>query len=188
MVDWNVLSRSGEVVATCYTGSYKHTEAEQHGNHFADNSFKSIFLNEMHEFRLKVPWSLFLRVQFKIIRRWFRKWRRGDKPLSEPAMVRLPTNICVKWPQWVNLGFYFVYVSIHRIHYDWNEVPLYLRNNFQYSDRTNSIHDMNAFYEYNGDEKFPKYLRAVHLVTDWIKFAWNLIIRTSTGTTKAHTW
>ena len=29
-------------------------------------------------------------------------WRRpGDKPLSEPMMVRLLTHICVTWPQWV---------------------------------------------------------------------------------------
>ena len=30
-------------------------------------------------------------------------WRRpGDKPLSEPVMVRSPTHICVARPQWVN--------------------------------------------------------------------------------------
>ena len=30
-------------------------------------------------------------------------WRRaGDKPLSEPMMVSLPTHICVTRPQWVN--------------------------------------------------------------------------------------
>ena len=30
-------------------------------------------------------------------------WRRsGDKPLSEPMLVSLPTHICVTWPQWVN--------------------------------------------------------------------------------------
>ena len=30
-------------------------------------------------------------------------WRRsGDKPLSEPMMVSLLTNICVARPQWVN--------------------------------------------------------------------------------------
>ena len=30
-------------------------------------------------------------------------WRRpGDKPLSEPVMVRLLTQICVTRPQWVN--------------------------------------------------------------------------------------
>ena len=33
-------------------------------------------------------------------------WRRpGDKPLSEPVMVRLLTYICATRPQWVN-GFY----------------------------------------------------------------------------------
>ena len=33
-------------------------------------------------------------------------WRRpGDKPLSEPMMVRLPTHICVARPQWVNMRF-----------------------------------------------------------------------------------
>ena len=33
-------------------------------------------------------------------------WRRpGDKPLSEPMMVRLPTHICVTRPQWVNHCF-----------------------------------------------------------------------------------
>ena len=31
-------------------------------------------------------------------------WRRsGDKPLSEPMMVRLLTHICVTRPQWVNI-------------------------------------------------------------------------------------
>ena len=28
----------------------------------------------------------------------------GDKPLSEPMMVRLPTHICVTRSQWVNIG------------------------------------------------------------------------------------
>ena len=28
--------------------------------------------------------------------------RPGDKPLSEPMMVRLPTPICISRPQWVN--------------------------------------------------------------------------------------
>ena len=46
-------------------------------------------------------------------------WRRqGDKPLSEPMLVRLPTHICVTRPQWVELvrigisnGFKFIYIS-----------------------------------------------------------------------------
>ena len=28
--------------------------------------------------------------------------RPGNKPLSEPIMVRLPPYICITWPQWVN--------------------------------------------------------------------------------------
>ena len=45
-------------------------------------------------------------------------WRRpGDKPLSDPRMLRLPTHICVTRPQWVknglNLGNMVVCVSRH---------------------------------------------------------------------------
>ena len=39
-------------------------------------------------------------------------WRRpGDKPLSEPMMVRLPTHICVTRPQWVNFPAWRVFWS-----------------------------------------------------------------------------
>ena len=30
----------------------------------------------------------------------------GDKPWSEPMMVRLPTHICITWPQWVNYMYF----------------------------------------------------------------------------------
>ena len=41
-------------------------------------------------------------------------WRRpGDKPLSGPIMVRLPTHICVTRPQWVKCMFYVDFVDIH---------------------------------------------------------------------------
>ena len=34
-------------------------------------------------------------------------WRPpGNKPLSEPMMVRLPMHVCVSRPQWVKLGWY----------------------------------------------------------------------------------
>ena len=42
-------------------------------------------------------------------------WRRpGDKPLSEPMLVSLPTHICITRPQWVNASeekffFFFFY-------------------------------------------------------------------------------
>ena len=41
-------------------------------------------------------------------------WRRpGDKPLSEPMIVSLPTHICVTRPQWVNV------LDIHQL-YEYN--------------------------------------------------------------------
>ena len=46
-------------------------------------------------------------------------WRRpGDKPLSEPMMVRLPTHICVTRPQWVNFNYILdKTLSTYPIHY-----------------------------------------------------------------------
>ena len=39
-------------------------------------------------------------------------WHRpGDKPLSEPMMVRLPTHICVTRPQWVKLWWHLSYID-----------------------------------------------------------------------------
>ena len=64
----------------------------------------------MFEFRLRFHWSLFPRAQSTIFQHWLIQimaWRRpGDKPLSEPMMVSLPTPIHVTRPKWVNdMGF-----------------------------------------------------------------------------------
>ena len=40
----------------------------------------------------------------------------GDKPLSEPMMVRLPTHVCVTRPQWVNVVLCMNYISIGDFH------------------------------------------------------------------------
>ena len=74
--------------------------------HFADDIFKRKLFSsmKMFEFRLKFHWSLFPRVQLTIFQHWVQvmAWRRiGDKPLSEPKMVRSTTHICVTRPQWV---------------------------------------------------------------------------------------
>ena len=79
----------------------------QNGRHFPDDIFKWIFLNEN-------VWIL-INISLKIVPRGsinniptlvqIMAWRRpGDKPLSEPMMVRLPTQICVTRPQWVNVA------------------------------------------------------------------------------------
>ena len=76
----------------------------QNARRFADDTFKRILLNENVRISIKislkfVPKGLInnISVLVQII-----AWRRpGDKPLSEPMMVRLPTHICVTRPQWV---------------------------------------------------------------------------------------
>ena len=81
---------------------------KQNGRHFADDTFKLIFLDEN------------IRISFKISLKFVPKcpinniptsvqimaWRRpGDKPLSELMMVRSLTHICDTRPQWVNQVF-----------------------------------------------------------------------------------
>ena len=56
---------------------------------------------EMYEFQLRFHWSLFLSVNIPVLVQ-IMAWRRpGDKPLSEPMMVKLMTHICATRPQWV---------------------------------------------------------------------------------------
>ena len=49
-------------------------------------------------------------------------WRRpGDKPLSGPMMVRLPTPICVTRPQWVKCEYINITLNTYQI--DGHESP-----------------------------------------------------------------
>ena len=76
----------------------------QDGRHFADDIFTCIFFNE--------NCCILIKFSLKYVRKGpidnnpalvqIMVWRRsGDKPLSEPMMIRLPTHICVTRPQWV---------------------------------------------------------------------------------------
>ena len=77
----------------------------QNGRHFADDTFKRTFFNENVRISITlslkfVPKSLIDNIPALVP---IMAWRRpGDKPLSEPMMVNLPTHICVTRPQWVN--------------------------------------------------------------------------------------
>ena len=75
----------------------------QNGRLFADDTFKRIFLNENIRISIKtslfVPKGLVINIPALVL---IMAWRRpGDKPLSEPMMVRLLTHICVTRPQWI---------------------------------------------------------------------------------------
>ena len=77
----------------------------QHGRHFPDDTFKRIFLNENVWISLKLSLNYVPKGPINNIPALVQimAWRRpGDKLLSEPMMVRLPTHICVTRPQSVN--------------------------------------------------------------------------------------
>ena len=77
----------------------------QNGRHFADDIFKCIFLNENVWIPIEISLKFVPKSPINNIPALVQKmaWRRpGDKPLSEPMMVSLPTHICVTRPQWVN--------------------------------------------------------------------------------------
>ena len=76
----------------------------QNGRHFADDIFKCIFLNENVWIPITISLKFVLKDPINNIPALVQimAWRRpGDKPLSEPMMVRFPTHICVTRPQWV---------------------------------------------------------------------------------------
>ena len=85
----------------------------QNGRHFADDTFKCIFLNENVWIPIKTPLKFVPKGPINNIPAMVQimAWRRpGDKPLSGPMMVRLPTHICVTRPQWVNFSdFLFIF-------------------------------------------------------------------------------
>ena len=77
----------------------------QHGRHFPDDIFKCILLNANAWISIKISLKLVPKGPINNIPALVQimAWRRsGDKPLSEPMMVRLLTHICVTQPQWVN--------------------------------------------------------------------------------------
>ena len=77
----------------------------QNGRRFADDTFKRIFLNENVRISIKISLKFVPKGPINNIPALVQimAWRRsGDKPLSEPVMVRLLTYICVTRLQWVN--------------------------------------------------------------------------------------
>ena len=77
----------------------------QNGRHFPDDIFKWIFLNENVWISINISLKFVPRGPINNIPTLVQvmAWRRpGDKPLSEPMMVRLPMHICITRAQWVN--------------------------------------------------------------------------------------
>ena len=77
----------------------------QDGCRFPDDIFKCIFFNENVLLLIKISLKFVPKVWINNVPALVQMmaWRRpGDKPLSEPMMVRLLMYICITQPQWVN--------------------------------------------------------------------------------------
>ena len=88
--------------------------------HFTDNIFKCIFFNENVQISIKISLKFVPKGPIYNIPALVQimAWRRsGDKPLSEPMMVSLPTHICVTRPQWVKNGY-----QLHTTCECWNSI------------------------------------------------------------------
>ena len=76
--------------------------------YFADDIFKHTFFNENVWISIKISLKFVPKGPINNIPALAQimAWRcSGDKPLSEPMMVSLPTHICITRPQWVNKHF-----------------------------------------------------------------------------------
>ena len=116
-----------QVVETDTHGSVNTLRPRQNGRHFADDSFKRIFLNENIVIAMKislkfVPKRLINNIPALV---QIMDWRRpGDKTLSEPMMVRLPTHICVTWPQRIKRSILLlIMLNVDWLIYIWMLVP-----------------------------------------------------------------
>ena len=79
----------------------------QIGRHFAEDIFKCIFVNENVWIPIKISLKFVPKGPINNIPALVQimAWHcAGDKPLSEPKMVSLPTHICVTRPQWVKFA------------------------------------------------------------------------------------
>ena len=84
----------------------------QSGRHFADDTFKHILLNQNVKNSIKILLKFVPKGRIHNIPSLIQimAWRRpGDKPLSEPMIVGLPTHICITRPQLVKASFGLVY-------------------------------------------------------------------------------
>ena len=95
----------------------------QNGCQFADDIFKFIYVIEEVCILIKISLNFVPMgpIDSKPALVQIMAWHRpGDKPLSEPMVVRLPTHICITRPIWVKhwLGYHVIrhiwYISSHK--------------------------------------------------------------------------
>ena len=102
---------------SCLYEPFNTLRPRRNEQHFADDIFKRIFFNENVWISIKISLKFVPKGSINNIPALVQimAWcRPGDKPLSEPMMVSLPTHICVTRPQWVNWFANFSDSGLHR--------------------------------------------------------------------------
>ena len=102
---WNCLHILWDIFCRANIMPVNTLRPRRNEQHWADDIFKRIFFNENVWVSIKIWLKFVPKGPINNIPALVRimAWRRsGDKPLSEPMMVSLPTHICVTRPQWVN--------------------------------------------------------------------------------------
>ena len=100
-----IMPCHGNASALLALGDVNTLRPRRNEQHFADDIFKRIVFNENVWISIKISLKFVPKGPINNIPALgqIMAWRRsGDKPLSEPMMVSLPTHICVTRPQWVN--------------------------------------------------------------------------------------
>ena len=104
-----VVSKAQLSVAEIHWYRVNTMGSRPNGRHFADDTFKRIFINENITISINISLKFVPNGLIDNIQHWLQimAWRRpGDKPLSETMRVNLLTPICVTRPQWVKERFY----------------------------------------------------------------------------------
>ena len=108
----------------------------QIGRHFADDIFKCIFLNENVWISIKISLMFVPKGPINNIPplvQIMARRRSGDKPLSEPMMVSLPTHVCVTRPQWVKKSTFLIkWSSYLKVNHSGAETGIFPANSGQY--------------------------------------------------------
>ena len=98
----NVVVIANVVIIVIIHHRFNTLRPRQYGRPFPENIFKCILLNANVWISLKISLK-FVPINTIPASVQIMAWRRpGDKPLSGPMMVKLPTHICATRPQWVN--------------------------------------------------------------------------------------
>ena len=144
----------------------------QNGRLFADDTLKRIFLNENIRISTKnslkfVPKGLINNIPALVLTM---AWRRpGDKPLSEPMLVKSLTHICVTRPQWVKHKAYILLTVWHiSRHFNTFDIKNVFKNVEHIEAKTNCHHSADNISNTFSWMKMYKF---------YLRFHWSLFLR-----------